>query len=253
MEIISVDKSNIAQEHICCAITDKKGENCVALKKAWLNERFKDGLVFKKLDVRGKVFIEYIPAKNAWAPIDAEGYMYINCLWVSGQFSGQGNANRLLAECVDDSRKKGMAGLCALSAAKKMPFLSDPKFLKHKGFKLADTAPPNYELLYLPFAEDAPVPKFRDCVTGKTDKMGMALYYTDQCPHTEKYAQIIKALANERGSDVELIKIQTTQQAQNATAPFTTYSFFYEGEFVTNEIFGEKKFVKFMDSKGIHA
>ena len=33
---------------------------------------------------RGKCFIEYIPAENAWVPIEAAGWLYINCLWVSG-------------------------------------------------------------------------------------------------------------------------------------------------------------------------
>ena len=35
-------------------------------------------------------FIEYIPAENAWVPINADGYMYIDCLWVSGSFKGKG-------------------------------------------------------------------------------------------------------------------------------------------------------------------
>ena len=39
---------------------------------------------------RGKCFIEYIPAENAWNPIIADGYMYINCLWVAGSFKGNG-------------------------------------------------------------------------------------------------------------------------------------------------------------------
>ena len=33
-----------------------------------------------------KQTIEYIPAEHAWNPIDAPGYMYIDCLWVSGSF-----------------------------------------------------------------------------------------------------------------------------------------------------------------------
>nr|WP_245671826.1 hypothetical protein [Desulfuribacillus stibiiarsenatis] len=88
--IIQIDQRNIADEHICCAISEKTGENCSKSKKDWLIERFKDGLVFKKLNVRGKVFIEYIPAEKAWCPIDADGYMYVNCFWVSGQYKGQG-------------------------------------------------------------------------------------------------------------------------------------------------------------------
>ena len=39
-----------------------------------------------------------IPAEYAWNPIDAEGYMHINCLWVSGSLKGHGYANDLLQE-----------------------------------------------------------------------------------------------------------------------------------------------------------
>ena len=53
-------------------------------KKEWLRQRFDDGLVFYRSEERGKCFIEYIPAENAWVPIAADGYLYINCLWVSG-------------------------------------------------------------------------------------------------------------------------------------------------------------------------
>lgn len=34
-------------------------------KKAWLADRFDEGLVFLKSVERGKCFIEYIPAENA--------------------------------------------------------------------------------------------------------------------------------------------------------------------------------------------
>lgn len=252
MNIIAVDQRNIATEHICCSITDKKGETCVSSKKSWLSERFEDGLVFKKLDVRGKVFIEYIPAEKAWCPLDAQGFMHINCFWVSGQFAGQGYANRLLEECTADAKAKGKLGFTVLSSAKKLPFLSDPKFLKYKGFKVADTAPPHYELLYLPFTENTPIPSFKDSVKQSSiPEKGMVLYYSDQCPHAGKYALIIAELAKQRNSDVNLIKIETSEQAQNAPAPFTTYSFFYNGKFVTNEILGPKKFEKLMDEYGI--
>jgi len=77
MDIISVNRSNIDKEHICCAISDKKGETCVSSKKTWMKSKFENGLVFKRLDARGKVFIEYIPAENAWCPIEADGvYLY---------------------------------------------------------------------------------------------------------------------------------------------------------------------------------
>ncbi len=252
MAFITLNKNNIDSEHICCAISDKKGETCVSSKKAWLKERLDDGLVFTKLDQRGKVFIEYIPAEKAWCPIIADGYMHINCFWVSGQFKGQGYANQLLEQCILDAKSKGKCGITVLSSKKKMAFLSDPGYLKHKGFVAADTAEPYYELLYLPFDENVPVPKFKDYAKdGKTSENGMVLYYTNQCPHTAKYAPIIKEIAEQHGAAVVLHKIETTEQAQNAPAPFTTYSFFYNGEFVTNEILSEKKFEKFLSEHGL--
>lgn len=249
IRIITVREDNIEQEHICCAITDKKGETCAASKKAWMKERFADGLVFRKLDVRGKVFIEYIPAEKAWYPIEADGYMHINCFWVSGQYKGQGIANRLLEECAEDAKAKGKCGLTVISSKKKMPYLSDPGYCKHKGFLKADNAPAFYELLYLPFEDGLPVPAFRDCAkTGRIEEKGMVLYYTGQCPHTAKYVPIIQDIAERRGKTLTVRKIETAEQAQNAPCPFTTYSFYYDGAFVTNEIFSDKKFEKFLDS-----
>ena len=83
MEYIRVTKDNLEKEHICCAISNNKDVQ-VSSKKAWLTDRFNEGLVFLKSVERGKCFIEYIPAENAWVPIEAEGYMYIDCLWVFG-------------------------------------------------------------------------------------------------------------------------------------------------------------------------
>jgi len=251
MNIIAISKDNLEKEHICCAIANNKDCQVVS-KKQWLSERFDDGLVFKKCDVRGKCFIEYIPAEKAWSPIDADGYMFINCLWVSGKFKGQGNSNLLLEECIKDSKEKGKSGIVVLSSKKKMPFLSDPKFLRYKGFLLADTAEPYYELLYLPFKENASKPKFKPHVKAlQMKEQGFILYYTNQCPFTVKYVPMIENVAKQKGVSFKSIHFETTAQAQNAPAPFTTYSLFYNGEFVTNEILSEKKFEKILIEKGL--
>lgn len=250
VDIISVNDHNIDTEHICCAIADKKGED--AGKKAWLKERFLDGLVFKKLNARGKVFIEYIPAEQAWCPLVAKDYMFINCFWVSGKFKGQGYGNLLLEECIADAKAQGKIGIAALSAKTKMPFLSDPAYFKHKGFQPCDTAHPYYELLALPFSPQAKLPVFKDCCRqGIIEDKGIVLYYSNQCPHTQKYVGIIADIAHSRGVVLTLVQYQTKEQAQNAPAPFTTYSLFFEGKFVTNEILSEKKFIKFLDKNGL--
>ena len=73
MEYIRVTKDNLETEHICCAIANNKDIQ-VSSKKAWLADRFDEGLVFIKSAERGKCFVEFIPAENAWNPIEAPDY-----------------------------------------------------------------------------------------------------------------------------------------------------------------------------------
>lgn len=252
MEIVTVTKDNIGEEHICCAISNAKVfDQQVESKKSWLKDRFADGLVFKKGNVRGKCFIEYIPAEKAWAPISAPNYMYIDCLWVSGQFKGQGNSNLLLEECINDSKTKGKIGLVTLSSKKKVSFLSDPKYLKHKGFELADAAEPYFELMYLPFESGAEKPKFLPQAKSlRTEGKGLELFYTAQCPFTAKYVPLIEIVANEHKVPFRSILIDSVEKAQSNASPFTTYSLFNNGQFITHEIQSEAKFEKLLLALG---
>lgn len=244
MEYIRVTKENLEKEHICCAIANNKDIQ-VSSKKAWLSNRFDEGLVFLKSVERGKCFIEYIPAENAWIPIDAAGYMYIDCLWVSGSFKGHGYSTDLLESCIADSKEKGKAGLCILSAKKKLSFLADPKFLKYKGFSVCDEADNGIQLWYLPFDDSREVPHFKECARHPgVDKSGYVLYYTNQCPYPAKYVPIIEKIAKEHGVQFTSIHIESKEQAQSAPTPITTYALFHDGKYLTNEILSDKKFLK---------
>ncbi len=86
-------------------------------------------------------------------------------------------------------------------------------------------------------------------IKGKMTENSMVLYYSNQCPHTDKCAPIIKEIAEQRGTTVKLVKFETAEQAQNAPTPFTTYSFFLNGGFVTNEILSENKFKRLMNER----
>ena len=110
MDYIRVTKENIDKEHICCAMSGKQS----FAKKEWLKQRFEDGLVFYRSAERGKCFIEYIPAENAWVPIDAAGWLYINCLWVSGSLKGHGYSSELLVPsgCQGAGQKRRLYSVC---------------------------------------------------------------------------------------------------------------------------------------------
>ena len=244
MEYIQLTEDNLEREHICCAISNSSDIQ-VSSKKAWLRERLREGLVFLKSRERGKCFIEYIPAEYAWNPIIAEGYMYIDCLWVSGSLKGHGYSSDLLDACIRDSKTSGKNGLCILSSARKKPFLADPGYLKHKGFEVSDEASNGIQLWYLPFDGTAGKPCFRECARNPhISEDGYVLFYTNQCPFNGKYVPIVQAAAEEHGIPFHAIHLDTREAAQNAPTPVTTYALFLNGNYVTNEQMNAAKFLR---------
>lgn len=241
MEYIRITKENIDAEHICCAMSNKQSN----VKKEWLKERFEEGLVFYRSTERGKCFIEYIPAENAWVPINADGYIYINCLWVSGAMKGQGYSNDLLDECIRDAKRQGKKGLCILSSVKKKEFLSDPKYLKHKGFSVSDESVNGITLMYYPFDEKAEAPTFRSSAKkAEIDEKGYVIYYTDQCPFTYYWVPRVAETAKEHGITVKTIHVTDREAAQNMPVPVTTYALFHDGKYITHGIQSDKSFLK---------
>lgn len=243
MKYIKLTLENFDKEHICCAISNNNDIQASS-KKAWLAENLKEGLVFLKSAERGKCFIEYIPAENAWCPIEADGYMHINCFWVSGSFKGHGYADDLLNACIADAIAQGKHGITVISSPKKKPFLSDPQYLAHKGFKFADKAEPFFTLLYLPFNDNAPVPKFKEhAKQPHIEKQDFVVYYSHGCPFTAKYVPIVEQAAKDNGIPFESVLIDCKEKAQNAPCVWTNYAVFYNGKYFTNEILNEKKFL----------
>ena len=240
MGYIRITAENIDREHICCAMSNKQS----VMKKEWLKQRFEEGLVFYRSEERGKCFIEYMPAEAAWHPLTADGYMHINCLWVSGSLKGHGYSNDLLDECIRDAKEKGKKGLCILSSAKKKGFLADPKYLKHKGFRTADESDCGIQLWYLPFGEDGDAPRFKDCARHpQVKESGFVIYYSDQCPFTYYWVPRLSAVAKEHGIPLKVVRIDSLEDARNAPSPVTNFTLFRDGKFISHEIQSEKKFL----------
>lgn len=241
MNYIKITKENIDKEHICCAMSGKQS----LAKKEWLKGRFSDGLVFYRSEERGKCFIEYIPAENAWVPVEADGYLYINCMWVSGSMKGHGYADDLLSECIRDANENGKKGICILCAeGRKREFLADPKFLAYKGFKTADISDCGINLTYLPLKPKAEPPKFKSCAKHpQINEKGFTLYYTDQCPFTFYWVPKVQEAAKEHGIPLKVIHITDKETARNVPAPVTTYALFKDGSFLTQSIQSDKKFL----------
>lgn len=242
-EYINITLENIDKEHICCAIGDKKHQIGVDYKKEWIKNKLKDGHVFRKLDARGKIFIEYEPIETSWVPINGKNYEYIYCLWVAGSFKGKGIAKELLEYAIFDSKSKGMSGICTLTSKKKKPFIGDKNFFEHYGFKVVDTVK-DYELLVLQF-DDNEVPKFNENVRlMKIDEQDFTIFYSNECPYVEYEVKELSEYAKENHIKINFIKIDSLEKAKNVPCIFNNWANFYKGNFVSNTILNANSFEK---------
>ena len=244
-EYINLNLENIDKEHICCATGDPKHQNGVYSKKEWIKNKLKEGHVFRKLNNRGKTFIEYEPIETAWVPINGKNYEYIYCLWVAGSFKGKGIARELLEYAINDSKEKGMSGICTLTSKKKKPFLGEKKFFEHYGFKVVDTTH-DYELLALQF-DNNETPKFNDTArTMKIDNQDFTIYYSPECPYVEYEIKELSDYAKEKNIKINFIKIDSLEKAKGVPCIFNNWANFYKGEFISNTILNKNSFEKLL-------
>ena len=234
-EYINLDLNNIDKEHICCAIGDPKHQDGVDKKKEWIKSKLKDGHVFRKLNARGKIFIEYEPIETAWVPINGKNYMYIYCLWVAGSFKGKGIGKELLEYAINDSKNKKMSGICTLVSKKKKPFIGDKKFFLHYGFKVVDTID-DYELMALSF-DNGDTPKFSDSARKmEIDNKDFTIYYSNECPYVEYEVKELSEYAKSKNIKLDFVKIDSLEKAKNMPCVFNNWANFYRGKFISNTI-----------------
>lgn len=231
-EFINLTSDNLAKEHLCCIIRSKKLHPGVETKRNWLAGRLKEGHVFRKLDVKGCVFIEYAPLETAWVPIIGDNFYYIYCLWVSGKPKGHGYGKALMEYCLEDAKAKGKSGVCMLGAAKQKAWLSNQSFAKKFGFKVVDTTENGYELLAISF--DGTAPRF----AGNAKKMeieskDLTIYYDMQCPYVLQRIEMIRQYCEENQIPVAFIQVDTLQKAKELPCAFNNWALFYKGKFET--------------------
>jgi hypothetical protein len=128
-------------------LTDYPGLSCfmnpeqegTKIRMGWIRERFSEGLAIRILavpDTRKTVgYIEYIPGEYAWRAVDAEGCLFIHCIWVyPKQMRELGNASRLVRACIDDARQAGKPGVAVITS--EGPFMAGKDLFLKSGFSL---------------------------------------------------------------------------------------------------------------------
>lgn len=229
---LTLTPENLAGEHLCCIIRTQKLHPGVEAKRRWLSERLKEGHVFRKLDAKATVFIEYAPLETAWVPVTGSNFFYIYCLWVLGDYKGRGYGKALLESCLADAREQGKSGVCMLGAKKQKAWLSDQSFVKKFGFETVDTANGGYELLALSF--DGTAPRFTENAKKQAiENQELTIYYDMQCPYVHQTVEKARRYCGENGIPASFRLVDTLQKAKELPCVFNNWAVFFRGAFQT--------------------
>jgi len=253
IRMVDVSLDNML-ESPCCGIknTEHKGYK---RKTDWLKTYFKKGFHAKVLyteDNRQFGYIEYLPGQYAWRAVEAEGYMFIHCIWTFyKKYKGKGYGKLLIQAAIDDAKKEKMKGVAVVT--RKRPWLAQSDIFLKNGFEAVDTAPPDYELLVKKFNKSSPNPKFKDNWEEKLKKygQGLTIIRADQCPHSIKFAdEIAETAKNIYKLKTKIVELKTHQDAQNAPTPFTVFAIIYNGRILADHQISRTRFENIM-KKGI--
>ena len=242
-EFVNLRPDNLLTEHVSCIIRSKKPHPGIDAKRQWLSERLEEGHVFRKIDAKDPVFIEYAPLETAWVPITGDNYYYLYCLWVSGSYKGKGYGKSLMEYCIADAKAKGKSGVCMLGAKKQKAWLSDQSFAKKFGFTVVDTTDNGYELLALSL--DGTTPKFaRNAKSLKIESRELTIYYDLQCPYVHQSIETVKEYCRANEVPVSLIHVDTLQKAKALPCVFNNWGVFYKGSFETVNLLLDVDYLK---------
>ena len=230
MRIIDVAADNVEEKGFFCLMSRRKSAG-YERKLEWLKARFQEGLIIKMLDLSegGRGYIEYIPGEHAWRPVNAEGFLFIHCLWVVGKSKGKGYATLLLEECLADAKRQGAKGVAMVTSEGN--WLVGQKLLLSRGFETVDQAPPGYELLAHSF-NPAPAPSFptdwdqRAASYGK----GLTVIRTDQCPYLDDAVNTALEAARIRQIPARVIELTSAREVrERAPSPYGVFTILLDG------------------------
>lgn len=236
-----------------CGARSIEHEGC-RRKAEWFKKRITEGMKYKVLYSKEKGpigMIEYIPGDYAWRAIEADGYMVIHCLCIFAKwFRNKGYASRMIDECIKDATETKKLGVAVVT--RKGAWMVGKEIFLKKGFEVADTAPPDFELMAKKFRKDASPPRFKGHwgdVLKKYPK-GLTISWSDQCPYIAKSMKEITDLISERyGIEAKINEIESREQAQNAPSPYAIFSLIYNGKLLAFHPISSRRFMNIMDKE----
>jgi len=253
IQILDLTPENIADYGVC-GYKDVKKHLELRRKIDWFKKYYSKGLRIKALISKKGGYqgmLEYLPGKYAHRPVDAEGYMFIHCIFIGfkKEYKGKGYASSLIDECISEARKTNMYGVAVVT--RKGPFMAKKDIFVKNGFELVDTAEPDFELLVLKFDHEAPNPKFKNVKKHlKKYEKGLFIIRSVQCPYTEKNVNAILASTTDKYNlKANLIDLKNASDVQNSPCAFGAFCIIYDGEILSYHPISNTRFENIMKKK----
>ncbi len=249
IEIIGLNPENAAKYGCSCFLNPKHEAH--QRKLDWLKDRFSEGLKFKLLflvnEKKSVGFIEYVPGEYAWRAVDASGYMFIHCMWISpNKYKNKGFGSLLVTDCIRDAENEGKYGVAVVSS--EGSFMAGKALFLKNGFQSVASAEPSFELMVKTLKE-GPLPKFRDWEKQLEKYKGLNIVYSKQCPWVIRSIKELCEIAEKKGLKLEVTELKTAKEAQNAPSIYATFNLIYDGEILADHYISNRRFLNIIDKE----
>ncbi len=211
-------------------------------KVEWLSARFEEGLrflLYRDAEGRPLAFLEYVPGEYAWRPVEADGWLFVHCLWVypRGQKVG-GLGTRLVRACLAEAGDAGALGVAAVVSDG--PWMVGKEVFLNCGFESAAQAD-RFELVVYRLAE-GPLPRFRD-IAGNLDGFeGLHVVYCGQCPMLIKSVNDLSVMAADHGLKLNVTLLDSPGAAQHAPTYYGVFNLVWNGRVLSDHYVSKGRF-----------
>ncbi|MEM9024692.1 MAG: GNAT family N-acetyltransferase, partial [Bacteroidota bacterium] len=212
-------------------------------KQQWFEQRYREGLRLKILrdeNQRPLGFIEYVPAAQAWRPLQAPGYLFIHCLMVyAGADKGQGHGSHLIEVCRNEAVRQQLAGVVTMTS-KGSWMASKQLFLKLGFHEVAEQD--RFQLLAWKRDPQAKDPHLLDWRAQQSRFQGWHLVVAHQCPWHAKAIAALRKTAGEHGIDLEVHVLESSAAARQAPSGFGVFSLLHQGRLLADHYISATRF-----------
>jgi len=249
--IIDITPDTIA-EYGVCGYKDVTKHLELRRKISWFTENYPKGLRMKVLFSKTDGYqgmVEYMPGEIAHRPVEADGYLFIQCIFTGfkKEYKGKGYGKALIRECIREAEEGNYSGVAVVTRTGS--FMAKKDVFLNLGFTVADSAPPDFTLLALQFDESSALPRFSSGLALRAGDYpsGLTIIRSAQCPYSVKNVDAIMKTAKETFSlTPTLIDLIDADEVRRSPCAFGTFCILYNGEVISHHPISNTRFENIM-------